>query len=188
MTLRWLPNAISMLRIVLIAPILYYILQDRHDLALILFFIAGFSDGLDGYLAKNFNWHTRLGALLDPVADKLLVAGSFVTLAITGLIPVWLAIVVVFRDVVIVGGATAYHFLIKPVEGEPSTVSKLNTLLELFLVLFLLSRAAYGWPDDITIVVLGAGVFVTVIVSGLDYVLAWSKRARHNNSEPGLTS
>lgn len=179
MTLRWLPNAISLLRIVLIAPILYFIVENRHDLALILFFVAGFSDGLDGYLAKTFGWHTRLGALLDPVADKLLVAGCFITLAVTGLIPVWLAIVVVFRDVVIVGGATAYHFLIKPVEGEPSTVSKLNTLLELFLVLFLLSRAVYGWPDNITIVVLGAGVFVTVVVSGVDYVLSWSKRARH---------
>ena len=187
MTLRWLPNAISLLRIVLVAPILYFILQDRHDLALILFFVAGFSDGLDGYLAKTFGWHTRLGALLDPVADKLLVAGCFITLAVVGLIPVWLAIIVVFRDVVIVGGATAYHFLIKPVEGEPSTVSKINTLLELFLVLFLLSREVYGWPDDITILVLGAGVFVTVVISGLDYVLSWSQRARHSG-ETGETA
>jgi cardiolipin synthase (CMP-forming) len=188
MTLRWLPNAISTLRIVLIAPILYYVVRDRHDLALVLFFIAGFSDGLDGYLAKRFDWHTRLGALLDPVADKLLVAGSFITLAATGLMPLWLAIVVVFRDVVIVGGATAYHFLIKPVEGEPSTVSKINTVLEMFFVLFLLSRAAHGWPDDITIVVLGSGVFVTVIISGLDYVLSWSKRARQSHTkERGLS-
>jgi cardiolipin synthase len=187
MTLRWLPNAISLLRIVLIAPILYFIIGDRHDLALILFFVAGFSDGLDGYLAKTFNWRTRLGALLDPVADKLLVAGSFITLASTGLLPVWLAFVVVFRDVVIVGGASAYHFLIRPVDGEPSNVSKLNTLLELFLVLFLLSRAAYGRPDDITIVTLGAGVFVTVIISGLDYVLSWSERARRARNTAGHT-
>lgn len=181
MNLRWLPNAISILRIVLIAPILYFIVGERYDLALILFFVAGFSDGLDGYLAKTFNWHTRLGALLDPVADKLLVAGSFVTLAVTGLLPAWLATLVVFRDIVIIGGATAYNFLIKPVEGEPTKISKLNTFLELFLVLFVLSRAGYGWPNHATIIVFGAGVFVTVVVSGVDYVWSWSKRARFGN-------
>ncbi len=183
MQLRWLPNAISLLRIVLIAPILYYIIGAQYDLALGLFFIAGFSDGLDGYLAKTFNWHTRLGALLDPIADKLLVAGAFVTLAVQDLVPVWLATLVVIRDVVIIGGALAYNFLIKPVQGEPTTISKLNTMLELFLVLFVLSRAGFGWPDEITIVVLGAAVFVTVIISGTDYVWSWSQRARRNKGK-----
>ena len=180
MQLRWLPNAISLLRIVLIAPILYYILGMQYGMALALFFVAGFSDGLDGYLAKTFNWHTRLGALLDPIADKLLVAGAFVTLASQGLIPVWLAALVVVRDAVIVGGALAYNFLIKPVQGEPTTVSKLNTMLELTLVLSVLSRAGYGWPDRITIVVLGAAVLVTVVISGTDYVWSWSQRARRS--------
>jgi cardiolipin synthase len=182
MTLRWLPNAISLLRIALIAPILYYIIGARHELALMLFFVAGFSDGLDGYLAKTFSWHTRLGALLDPIADKLLVAGAFLTLAKTGLIPVWLAALVVSRDVVIIGGAVAYHFLIRPVEGEPTRVSKLNTFFEMFLVLCVLSRAAFGWPDANTIVVLGAAVFVTVVISGMDYVWSWSQRARRGKN------
>jgi cardiolipin synthase (CMP-forming) len=183
MQLRWLPNAISLLRIVLIAPILYYIVAARYDLALALFFIAGFSDGLDGYLAKTFNWNTRLGALLDPIADKLLVAGAFVTLANQGLLPVWLATLVVIRDLVIIGGALAYNFLIGPVQGEPTKISKLNTMFELLLVLFVLSRAGYGWPDEITVVVLGAAVFVTVIVSGTDYVWSWSQRARRSKAE-----
>ncbi len=183
MQLRWLPNAISLLRIVLIAPILYYIVAARYDLALALFFIAGFSDGLDGYLAKTFNWNTRLGALLDPIADKLLVAGAFVTLAHQGLLPVWLATLVVIRDLVIIGGALAYNFLIGPVQGEPTTISKLNTMFELLLVLFVISRAGYGWPDEITVVVLGAAVFVTVIVSGTDYVWSWSQRARRSKAE-----
>jgi cardiolipin synthase len=187
MTLRWLPNAISLLRIALIAPILQAILNGRYDLALILFIVAGFSDGLDGYLTKTFNWHTRLGAMLDPVADKLLVAGCFVTLASGELIPVWLAILVVFRDVVIIGGATAYHLLIRPVEGEPTRVSKLNTFFELFLVLFVLSRAGFGWPDRNTIMVLGAAVFVTVVISGIDYVWSWTQRARRNARQQGHT-
>jgi cardiolipin synthase len=100
--LRWIPNAISILRILLILPILELILRGQYNVALLLFVIAGFSDGVDGYLAVRFNWQSRLGGLLDPVADKLLVAGMFITLAYTGLIPVWLAAIVIGRDVIIV--------------------------------------------------------------------------------------
>lgn len=178
MSLRWLPNAISLMRIALVAPILWYIAEGRFALALVLFFIAGFSDGVDGWLAKRFDWGTRLGALLDPVADKLLVAGSFVMLTITGHIPAWLTAIVVFRDVVIVGGAMLYSWLVAPIEGEPTRISKLNTALELLLILFVLSKAAYDWPADISITVLGAAVLATVVISGVDYVWSWTRRAR----------
>lgn len=177
MSFRWLPNAISIMRIVLVAPILMSIVQERFDLALLLFFIAGFSDGLDGYLAKRYDWHTRIGALLDPIADKLLVAGTFVVLAYTAHIPAWLAILVILRDVIIIGGATAYNFLIRPVEGEPTRISKLNTAMQLLFILFVLTRAAWGWPDKITITIIGAGIVVTVVISGMDYVLKWARRA-----------
>jgi len=143
-----------------------------------LFWLAGFSDGLDGYLAKRFSWHTRLGALLDPIADKVLIAGLFITLAYTQDIPVWLAGVVILRDIVIVIGATAYNFLVRPVQGEPTRISKLNTALQLLFLLFVLSRAGYGWPDQISITVLGATVLITVVISGVDYVWSWSRRAR----------
>ena len=178
MSLSWLPNAISLLRIVLVVPILSLILSDDFAWALALFFVAGFSDGVDGYLAKRFDWHTRLGGLLDPVADKLLVAGTFITLAYAELIPVWLAVVVIARDLVIVGGATAYNFIVKPLEGEPSKISKLNTVLQLLFLLFVLSRAAFDWPDEISITVLGAAILITVVISGVDYVYSWSSRAR----------
>lgn len=178
MSLSWLPNALSLLRIALVAPILLLILNGGFAWALALFFVAGFSDGIDGYLAKRFSWHTRLGALLDPVADKLLVAGTFVTLAYTQHIPVWLAVVVILRDVIIVGGATAYNFFVKPVQGEPTRISKLNTALQLLFLLLVLCRAGFGWPDKISITVLGASVLITVVISGVDYVWSWSKRAR----------
>jgi len=184
MSLRWLPNAISIMRIILVAPILIYIVQGRFGLALILFFVAGFSDGVDGYLAKRFDWHTRIGALLDPIADKLLVGGTFVTLVVTGLVPLWLGILVLFRDVVIIGGATLYNFLIRPVEGEPSRVSKLNTVLQLLFVVFVLSRAGFGWPDQIAITIIGAGVVVTVVISGIDYVWTWARRASGAGRDP----
>ena len=166
------------MRIALVAPILMLILQGGFAWALALFWLAGFSDGLDGYLAKRFEWHTRLGALLDPIADKLLVAGTFITLAYTQDIPVWLAAVVILRDVVIVAGATAYNFLVRPVQGEPTRISKLNTALQMLFLLFVLSRAGFGWPDQIAIIVLGASVLITVVISGVDYVWSWSRRAR----------
>ena len=178
MSLNWLPNAISMMRIALVAPILILILKGSFGWALALFWLAGFSDGVDGYLAKRFKWHTRLGALLDPIADKLLVAGLFITLAYTGDIPVWLATTVILRDVIIVAGAMAYNFLVRPVQGEPTRVSKLNTALQLLFLLFVISRAGFGWPDEISITILGASVLVTVVISGVDYVLSWSGRAR----------
>jgi cardiolipin synthase len=178
MYLGWIPNAISLVRIALVVPILMLILQGQHGWALALFFFAGFSDGLDGYLAVRFNWQTRLGGLLDPVADKLLVAGMFITLAWVGQIPVWLATAVILRDVVIFGGAVAYNFLIEPLQGEPSRISKLNTALELMFLFFVLSHAGFGWPEPITLTVLGASILVTVVISGADYVWSWSRRAR----------
>ena len=178
MTLSWIPNAISSLRIVLIAPTLWMIANGEYGWALALFFIAGFSDGLDGYLAVRFEWQSRLGGLLDPAADKLLITGMFVTLAWIGQIPIWLAAVVILRDVVIVAGALAYNYLVKPVPGEPTRISKLNTALQMLFVLFVLSRAGFGWPEKITITLLGAAILVTVVISGVDYVLSWSRRAK----------
>jgi cardiolipin synthase len=178
MSLSWIPNAITTVRILLVAPLLLLILRGEYGGALALFLIAGFSDALDGYLAGRFGWETRIGALLDPVADKLLVAGMFITLAYIGLIPVWLAVIVILRDVVIVGGAFAYHYLIEPVTGQPTTISKINTTVQLLFLLFVLTRAAFAWPDEIAITVLGAATLVTVFISGLDYVLRWSSRAR----------
>lgn len=187
MSLRWLPNAISLMRIVMVAPILMYIVQGRYGLALILFFVAGFSDGVDGYLAKRFDWHTRIGALLDPIADKLLVGGTFITMVFTGLVPVWLAALVIVRDVVILGGATAYNFLVRPVEGEPTRISKLNTALQLLFIVFVLSNAGFGWPDPIAITIIGAGVLVTIVVSGIDYVWSWARRAKADSTAGNIS-
>jgi cardiolipin synthase len=178
MSLSWLPNAISLLRIALVAPILFLLLDGQYGWALLLFCVAGFSDGLDGYLAMRFDWRTRLGGLLDPAADKLLVTSLFVTLAWIGLIPAWLAAIVILRDVVIVAGAIAYNFIVEPVPGEPSRISKLNTALQMLFVVFVLSHAGFNWPDKITLTVLGASILATVVISGVDYVWSWSRRAR----------
>ena len=178
MDLSWIPNAISLMRIFLIAPIILLFVNDQFGWALGLFIVAGLSDGIDGYIAKKYNWNTRLGAFLDPAGDKLLVAWSFGTLAFLGHIPVWLAVIVILRDVVIVAGSFMYHYLVRRLEGDPTFISKLNTGLEFTFLIFVIFRAGFGWPDDITITIVGAAVLVTVVISGYDYVSSWIRSAR----------
>lgn len=177
MSWRFLPNAISMARVLLVVPLVMAILDAEHSLALILLVVAGFSDGLDGFLAKHFDWRTRLGGLLDPIADKLLLVSLFVALAYADRLPAELAAIVVGRDVLIVSGAVAYQLFIAPVMGEPAAISKLNTACQLAMTFFVLTHAAFEWPPRISLVVLGAAVVFTSIVSGLAYVLRWSARA-----------
>lgn len=178
MSLSWLPNAISIMRIALILPILVLFVNGEFGWALALFIIAGLSDGVDGYLAKTYGWQSRLGGFLDPAGDKLLVAWSFGTLAYLGHIPVWLAIIVILRDVVIVAGSFMYHYLVRRLEGEPTRISKLNTSLEFAYLVFVMAQAGYGWPDKITTTIVGAAVLVTVVISGYDYVAGWIRGAR----------
>jgi len=177
MSLAWLPNAICVGRILLCGPIVWALLDGRYLLALALFVTAGISDGLDGFLARQFNWRTRLGSLLDPIADKLLLISAFLTMAIIGLVPAWLAWVVIVRDVVIIGGASFYQFLIAPVAGEPTGISKLNTVCQLAFIFFTLCAAEFAWPPALVVTTLGAAVFFTSVVSGFDYVISWTKRA-----------
>jgi cardiolipin synthase len=175
---RNIPNTICVLRMLMVAPAVWALMTSRYALALALVTVAGLSDALDGYLAKRYDWRSRLGGLLDPLADKLLLVSLFVTLAWIGLVPVWLAAVVLGRDLVIVSGGVAYNLVIGPVQPEPSRASKLNTLAQLlFLFVVLLARLLPAGALAALITALGAVVFVTSIVSGLDYVIRWSGRA-----------
>ncbi|MGI9330262.1 MAG: CDP-alcohol phosphatidyltransferase family protein [Gammaproteobacteria bacterium] len=178
LSLSQIPNAICVLRIALIPPIVLALMRGDYPLALLLVMLAAFSDVLDGWLAKRFSWQTRIGGWLDPVADKLLLVTLFITLAWMGLSPVWLTAVVLGRDVVIVGGALAFNFLIAKVKAEPSTISKLNTLFQLIYCTLILASMAFRLPMDTALIMAGAAVLVTSVISGLDYVLIWSRRAR----------
>lgn len=185
MNLKFIPNLICIMRMVLVAPIVMLLVRGEFENALLLFFVAGFSDGLDGFLARRFDWRTRLGGILDPLADKLLMFSVYITLTYIGLNPLWLALVVIGRDLLIVGGGFAYNFLVRPVEGEPSGVSKINTGMQLLYVLAVLSAAAYpalvpGW----TVLLLGSLVLVTTVISGIDYAWRWGMRAYRVSHEP----
>lgn len=172
-----IPNAISILRIFLVIPVAYALGDRRYELALTLFAVAAVSDGLDGYLAKRFNWTSRLGSLLDPIADKLLLVTCYVMSGWLGLIPVWLVWAVILRDLLIVAGATLYHYMVGPFQGEPTMLSKANTVLQIFLVVLLMFDLAVTSLPEGLLTVLVYAVLLTTVASGLQYVFIWSRRA-----------
>lgn len=177
MQARDIPNLITFGRLLLVPPIVFCLLTGRYGWALILFVAAGVSDALDGFLAKQFSWTSRLGGLLDPIADKLLLMSCYISLAWQGLIPVWLAALVIGRDAIILAGAIVYHVLIERLEAAPSVISKLNTLSQLLLVVAVLfNYGAQPLPDG-WLQALIYSVLATTLLSGADYVWTWGWRA-----------
>jgi len=177
MKLATVPNFICLLRIALTVPIVVLLAEGRFGQTLVLFAIAAVSDVLDGYLAKTFGWTSEVGKWLDPLADKLLLVSVFITLAAIGLVPVWLATVAVARDVVIGAGAGIYKWLFGPVEGRPTVPSKLNTLVQLLFVIAVVWQGAFGNLRSWLMPGLGALVLVTTVVSGVDYVATYIRKA-----------
>jgi len=175
-----IPNWICVIRFLLIAPILYYLSIGRFPLALALIAIAGVSDALDGYLAKRFNWESRLGGFLDPLADKFLLVTVFILLTHQGFMPLWLTCVVIGRDLVIVTGGFAYQWLIGEVYAKPTFISKANTFLQLVFSIGIVAQQAFGWPGELVLLIAGTGVFVASLVSGLDYIWTWGRLAIRN--------
>lgn len=177
MTRRDIPNLLTTLRILLVVPVIWLLLQREFGAAVTLFFLAGASDGLDGYLAKTYGWGSRLGAILDPLADKALLMGSFLTLGWLGLIPSWLVITVVVRDLVIVAGALVYHFKVQQLEASPSLISKINTAAQILLVSVVIISAG-PWPMAAWITATLVWItLVTTLISGVNYVWVWSRKA-----------
>jgi cardiolipin synthase len=177
MSLRFLPNLLCVLRILLVYPVALWILEGRYPQVLVLFAFAAFTDALDGFLAKRYDWHSELGKVLDPLADKLLLVSVFICLSIAGLAPWWLAGLVLLRDLVIFFGALTYKALFGPLHGRPTAVSKLNTLCQILFCLAVVAHAAAGWPGDPALIALGALVVVSTAVSGIDYTLIYTRRA-----------
>ena len=177
--MKQLPNIISIFRILLVMPVVWALLNLEYATALILFAIAGFTDALDGFLAKQFHWESRLGSILDPLADKLLLVSSFLALAWIGLIPLWLVVVVIVRDLLIIIGGVVFHYMFVQFDMAPSRISKANTF---FQIIFVLAVVFYHGDFALTpwaIEALGYIVLVTTVMSGMDYVWVWGRRAIH---------
>ena len=180
-----LPNIITVARLCAVPATVWLMLHDRLDLAFWMFVAAGVSDAVDGWLARVRNARSALGAILDPMADKLLLVCVYVTLAAIGVLPDWLAILVVFRDLVIVGGVLVLWVLGEPPRIRPLMVSKLNTALQIALAALALLLAGFGLRAD---GLLSAAVWTvagTTVASGAAYVAAALRRQRDEHQRRG---
>ncbi len=158
-------------------PVLILLLQNQaYTMALWVFFVAGVTDGLDGFIAKRFGYVTRLGSVLDPLADKLLILSTFVMLTIAGDFPFWLLIIAAFRDLIIITGVVILTLLYDHFEMKPIWSSKINTFLQIVLVIVLLIEKANLFDLQILTQLLIWLVTITILVSGFQYVYEWGIR------------
>ena len=175
--LRHLPNLICVVRILLIWPTVDALYSGNYWTALVLVAVCAVSDGVDGWLAKRFNWTSNLGKILDPLADKLLLVSLYLAATWMNLIPWWLTAIVVGRDVLIGSGAVVYRLWFGPLHGRPTIVSKINTGMQLAVVLAAILGAATGLPTPEMVIALAILTLFTTIVSGADYLAMFTRRA-----------
>ena len=176
MNKRDIPNIISILRIVLVAPITYFLWHQNYLIALLLFLIGGLSDGLDGFLARRYKWETELGVILDPMGDKLMMLSAYLLLGWHYLLPWWLVSLVIFRDLIIVAGTLLYRQFIGDAKLKPLFISKLNTVFQILLVLIIMFSQVIKVDSLITDSLLWL-VVVTTLMSGYAYMNKWGRRA-----------
>jgi cardiolipin synthase len=171
-----IPNCVSLLRIAAAPIVVWLLLQERPGEAFWVFLFAGFTDLVDGWLAKRLHAHSEFGARLDPLADKLLVGTVYLALGWLGQIPLWLVALVVARDIMIMAGLGVLLACRRPVHARPLMVSKINTALQLALVVAVLAAHALPLPEEPSQMVTGALVMataITTLVSWVAYGLEW---------------
>lgn len=171
--IAWVPNLISLARLLSVPVMVYVILQGYYAAAFWIFLAAGVSDAVDGLIAKHYGVTSQVGSFLDPLADKALLIGVFLTLGSLGEIALWLVIMIAFRDLLIIGGALLFQTLTHSLKMEPLFVSKVNTVAQIALAGFVLARlgldASGGWLE--TLLVYSAAA--TTLASGAAYVVKW---------------
>jgi cardiolipin synthase len=169
----YLPNFISVFRLLLAPLIIWLIVSDRLLAAFLVFVMAGVSDALDGWLARHFRWQTELGAYLDPAADKALLVSIFVTLGARGYLPAWLVIAAVSRDVLILGAVMISWLMGQPVEVRPLFVSKMNTLAQITLASLVLAEFGLGLGVEWIVSVMVWIVGTLTMASAGAYLATW---------------
>lgn len=176
-----IPNLISVLRLLLVPLTVWLIISEAYGAAFLSFMAAGVSDGIDGYLARRFDWRSRLGAYLDPLADKALLVSVFVTLGFLKLIPAWLVILVVSRDALIIGAVLLSRLMDHPVKVRPLMVSKVNTVVQIVFAVSVLGLAGLGHPPDRLVGYGSIPVALLTALSGAAYLWSW---LRHMADQP----
>jgi cardiolipin synthase len=172
-----LPNAITLARLAAVPIVIWLILVGNLKVAFWVFLVAAISDAIDGIIAKHFNSETIFGAFIDPIADKALLVGTYITLGHENFLPIWLVILVVFRDIVIVGGALIFHTVTHSLSMRPLMISKVNTFAQLILAIGVLFIFGYGIEGDKILKIAGYFVAFTTLSSGIAYVTTWSNLA-----------
>lgn len=178
-----IPNAITVLRILLIPLWVYFLLHGEFRAALWVLLIAGISDALDGFIARRFNMMTELGAFLDPLADKALIIASVLALVWTGLLPRWLAALIILRDLIILGGAVAYYLRAGQIKMAPSLPGKVNTFVLICMILIILVTAAGMAHTAAWLPAIFGCAFITTVFSGVHYVVVWGQKAANIKSK-----
>lgn len=174
--LAQLPNALSLARLGCAPAMVWAVVATEHAAAFWIFLSAGISDALDGFLAKRFNLHSLLGAYLDPIADKTLLVTTYVVLAAYGWLPVWLVALVVFRDLLIVGGALLVRIVTHELHMQPMMISKVTTVAQIALAVWVLAGLAFGFHDTTVSRIAVYAVATTTVLSGGAYVVTWWRR------------
>jgi cardiolipin synthase len=179
-----IPNLLTLLRIILVPVIVILLIQGSFLKALIVFIVAGLSDALDGFLARILHQQSVLGAYLDPIADKALLASSFVTLSILHILPGWLTVIVISRDFIILLGISVLSIMSVSVEIRPVFVSKVTTALQLITVLMaLVSRALPGGFHELPLLAIYWLTAFFTIISGLNYMARGVKLMNHDTKK-----
>jgi len=174
---RQIPNTLTTLRLLLAVPICVLVLRENYEAVLWVALAAGLSDGVDGWLARKLDATSHYGAVVDPLADKLMLSGIYACLAAVGLIPWWVALLVIGRDVIIVLGALLYQALYGRYAMEPSVWGKGSTFLQILFALMVLVQQVWPRvPDGLLSLALWAVVMVAAL-SGGHYVATWGLRA-----------
>ncbi len=179
----YIPNLLTLARIGLVPWLVVLLQNEQYGWSLTVFLIAGLSDGLDGYIAKRFNATTYLGSILDPIADKTLLVTSYIMLSVLEIVPFWLMVVVVFRDIVIIGGNLLMILFFSSMEMRPLLISKLNTVVQIFYIVLVLASLSFGWVYPGFVAAIGIFVAITSVLSGLSYVYIGSVRATRLTEE-----
>jgi cardiolipin synthase (CMP-forming) len=183
-----IPNTITLLRIVLVPLLVFLYLHGAYGIAIWLLVAGGISDIADGFIARRFNMGTFLGSVLDPLADKLIITASVITLSWIGLLPAWLAAAVVVRDLVIVSGAITYYLRAGSIDMDPTLLGKASTFLQFILVFAVLADRTGAAPLGPFLPYLFVATLSVTIISGIHYIIVWGKKGaelktRGNNGQ-----
>ena len=179
-----LPNLISLGRLLAVPLMVYLVLEQSYVFAFWLFLAAGISDAVDGFIAKQFGAETELGTYLDPLADKALLVAIYVTLGRTGDIATWLVILIVSRDLMIIGGALLFQTLTQSLKMEPLWISKANTTFQIALAGLVLAQVAYEFEIAVAVDLLLYIVAGTTVLSGGAYIVKWGRRVLNMEDMP----